>query len=244
MPGVTRDKFIGIHENIILLSAFGSLLNIFGMMLYFFLLEFKDFKKIQNIKNYEMMKYDFLQRQQMFKIFIFISAIICLGGIAMVSLSSSLYSNEKEEIGSDISTLVLQTKTHQNLSDTNQVSIMVSIAACLIGLGLLKGGHDYEKNQSFGWLSSSMYSIGWILMCFGSSTDNHELSSINPNRFAWILPGVASIVSGTFLLPWQYRNEYVSGPSWILILLGFICFNIGNSYVKEASSSSSSSLDE
>lgn len=201
-----------------------------GMASYFMAYEYQDFTRVDN-QGQDRMEVAFNKRRRYSKIVTVLASIVYMAGIVLIALGISLYRNERQEQAQSISGLIQQNRNITAQPKTNEVAILAGVSTAVLAAGMVKSAFDFNKTEQLGWIGSSLYAAGWLGNAFAAAMNNKSISSVNANRLAWTLPGAASIVAGTFLVPWQLHHTYVSGPGWPVAALGYAAFTVGTAYV-------------
>jgi hypothetical protein len=212
------------------MTATGSAAALLGMTTYFMSYEYKDFDRV-DLQDKSKMDSTFHRRKRFAEILQIISALVYIGGIVVLVLGMSLYTEEREAKAFDIPTLFQQIREAATQPSINEAAVLASISSVVLVIGLLQCIREFHKTERFGWIGSTLYAAGWLGNGFAASLNNKSISSIEDSRLVWTLPGIAAIVAGTFMFPWQLRNNYISGPAWPLVSIGYVLFSIGNSLV-------------
>ena len=227
------DKIDSIHRNIAMFTGFGSAAALLGMSSYFMAYEYQDFDRL-DIGRTERME-DILDKRRRFSIVIMLlSAFIYVAGMVCITLGITLYPTEREEIATNSPGQIQQIQNVAAQPSVNEPAILSGLCSALTLAGMGYGFYNFMKREDFGWVSMSIYSVGWIGNSFAASMNNKSINSLVANRLAWTLPGAALIIAGTAMFPWQLHETYISGPSWPLCALGYVFFSIGTSYLTPA----------
>ena len=229
----TSDSISSMHNNIIVYVGVGSLATLFGMSTYLMGYEYRDFDRL-DIEDRTVMETRFQHRKKLSIAIFVLSAIFFFAGLVLITLGVSFHRDEREERAYDIPSLLDQVKENEAQPKVNEPAILSGISSGLIGIGGILAMREFHKTESYGWVGSSIFAAGWLAQAFAAATQNKSLSSLHSERLAWTLPGVAAIVAGSFMLPWQLQQTYISGPAWPLVAIGFAAFSIGTSYVLPA----------
>lgn len=232
----TVDQINEVHENISIMCGTGSAVALVSMAAYFMSYEYRDFNRIDLQKNSRQDTVDliFRRRRKSATAIAIVAMLFYIGGLTLIALSLSLYPSERELQANDISGLIQQNRNQAVQPGVNEAAILAGISLGVVLIGVLQSARDFHKRERFGWVGSTIYAAGWIGTAFAAALNNKSINSLVGNRLAWTLPGAAGIVAGTFLLPWQLENNYVSSPAWPLAALGYVAFTIGTAYVTEA----------
>jgi hypothetical protein len=222
-----------VHTNLGILSSVGSLLSLIGTSSYFMSYEYSDFSRVDP-RDALNKNTNSVSRDKTSIVIAFLSIIAYVAGLILIVLSIGLYRDEKKMIqSSNISEMIKNLKhvnnvNNENSSSVNAPVILSSFASIVTLVGAIVMIKHYKKHRNFNRIGTLLFSSGWLANGFAASMNTKSLSSISSKRLAWTLPGVFAIVAGTFLLPWQISNEYVSGPALPLATIGYILFSIGN----------------
>ncbi len=232
------DTIVGFHLPILRLSGAGSCLALLGMASYGMGYEFKDFERVAHLSSNgplrERIENVYSRHNKAGIVIMAVSAAIFVAGIVLLTLGATLYPLEREEIASNIPGQIAQTRAANAQPKINQPAILAGIGAALIVGGMSYGAFRFNSTENWGWIASSIYSLGWIALAFAGAMNNKAIDSLVLNRVAWNLCGSALVIAGTLLFPWQLENNYISGPSWVLAAIGYACFTIGTSYLTSA----------
>ena len=214
-----------IHRDIVIFMGIGSVSALLGMSSYFMSHEYQDFDRSGKSESI------FQQRKKWALAVMALSAFFYVCGIVLMTLGISLYRDEREEIASSISGIIIQTRQQAQQSSVDEPAILSSIGAALIILGMAQCCRNFAKTEEWGVIGSSIFASGWLINSFAAACNNNSLSSLRGDRLAWSLTGSAAIVAGTFMFPWMLHHNYVSGLSWAIMSLGYIAFDISTSFV-------------
>lgn len=229
----TEDQVECVHERTSILTAVGSVSALLGMSSYFMSYEYKDFDRM-NVSNRENLNASYSSRKRNSVIIMVVAAVFYFAGIILLTLSMSLFPDERELQAFDIPSLLQQIRNETAQPGVNEAAILAGVSASIIALGMIQSAREFHKTEHFGWIGSAIYGAGWLGLAFAGAMNQKSISSLTGSRIAWTLPGAAAIVGGTFLFPWQLRHNYISGPSWPLVAIGYFIFGIGNSLVTDA----------
>jgi len=163
-----------------------------------------------------------------------IACFFYVAGIVLMTLGVSLYHNEKEELSTSISGIIVQQAQLAAQPSVNESSIMASFAAVLIIFGLAKMLWQFKTTENWDWIGTSVYTAGWILFAFPAAMNNNGVNSLATERIAWTIPGIVLIIASTIMFPFFLRKHYISSPTFILMALGFYLLDIGISLVLTA----------
>lgn len=222
-----------VHTNLGILSSVGSLLSLIGTSSYFMSYEYSDFSRVDP-RNVIGMHTNANTRNKTSVIIAFLSIIAYIAGLILIVLSIGLYRDEKKMIqSSNISEMIKnlkQVNNENNNSDTsvNGPVILSTFASVTTLVGAIVMIKHFKMHRNFNRIGTLLFSMGWLANGFAASMNTYSLNSISLKRLSWTLPGVFAIIAGTFLLPWQLSNEYVSGPALPMATIGYILFSIGN----------------
>jgi len=229
------DVIDSFHRDISIFMGSGMIASLIGLSSYLMSYEFQDFDRV-GLESQNRMQENFNQRKKISIAIMSIAAFIYVSGIVLLTLGVSLYREEREEVSSSIPGIIVQIKQKAAQPDINEVAILAGIAGAVIIIGMMKSALNFQSNETWGWIGSSIYTAGWLAMAFAASMNNKSITSLVGERLAWCLPGVSLIVAGTFIIPWQLHYNYITGPGFPLQAIGYVCLWIGTSFLTPAPS--------
>ena len=228
----TSDQIDAAHRNITILTGTGSAAALLGMSSYFMAYEYKDFDRI-GVQGQDNMDREFQKRKKTALIVLVLAGLVYVTGLVCLTLGVSLYRTEREEQGTSIPVLIQQIRNTDAQPKLNEPAILSGISSAIILLGVIESARHFHKTEDFGWIGSTLYAAGWLGQAFAAAMNNKSINSLVDHRLAWTLPGAAAIVGGTYLIPWQLQNNYISGPGWPISALGYVALTIGTAYVTD-----------
>lgn len=166
------------------------------------------------------------------KVLLGISGCLLISSIVLLLLSVILYDQEKQTQAQSIAALAQQVRASKvDQSKVHEAAIIQGVASAIIlcGLGLLLW--NYHTTERFQITSILLYASGWITAAVAMSTNARGLSTIEPTRLAWTLPGAFLITAGTVAIPWEIDQPSLLGPSIATLATGLSALAIGHSYV-------------
>ncbi len=227
------DKIDSFHRDISMMTGIGAASALLAMSSYMMSYEYQDFDRV-HINGQDRMEETFHKRRRTSIIIMAIAAFFYVAGIVLITLGITLYPDEREEVATNIPGQISQLRVQAAQPDINEPAILAGISAALIVGGIGYGAYVFNKTENWGWIGSSIYSVGWIGMAFAGSMNNKSIESLVANRLAWNLPGAAAVIAGTMIFPWQLSENYVSGPAWPIQALGLLAVVVGCSYLQPA----------
>lgn len=215
----TKDKLSAVHNDLAAWSAGGSVGLLLSMSSYFLGEEYS--RKHQ--------------KNTLSQIVEGVSLILFMGSLAVLVIALSFHRDEKEELGESIPDLIAQVRRKNAQPDWNEPALLASLSSLVLLVGAAESlRHKKTENAAaFGWIGPLLYSVGWIGNAYAAATPDQDLSHVRTSRLKWTMPGAAAIVSGSLMLLWQERENYINGPAWPLTTVGLLLFSIGNSMVEK-----------
>jgi hypothetical protein len=205
-----------VHKNLSIISGTGGALALFGISGYFMAFDYPNTG---------------IKRKQTSKVVAGFGILLYLIGIVLLILSVGVYRDQREDVETEISSIIQQVRKQENQPHHNEPFILASLASLIILLGLGQSLRTFHNTEKFGLVGLTVYTVGWVSNAFAASMQNNSISSINNQRLVWTLPGAIAIVLGTACLPWQIRHKYVSGVALPLSAIGYAFYTIGNAIV-------------
>jgi uncharacterized membrane protein HdeD (DUF308 family) len=223
-----------IHNTIGIYCATGCAVSLLSTSLYFFSRQYQDFERVK-INDRSIMDSEKQKRKKLSNYLIVVAIIMFITGLVLIVLSIGLYRDEKEENSTTISGMILQARAAENQPSTNEPIILAAIAAAVILAGTFQCCRNFSKTSSFGVIGMFLFAGGWLAEAFAGSMHTNSISSIQGDRLKWTIPGAFGICLGTFLIPYEYKHEYVAGLSMPIAALGYVCYTVGNNLVMKSS---------
>ena len=219
-----------VHDNIAILSGSGGALALIATSVYFMSSEYNDFDRV-SISHRDKMRKQQIKRRRTSKLMAIAGAVMYIAGLILLVLSIGLFHDEREAPAKDIAAMIHKQRRQDNQPSVNEPAILAGLATVVVLAGAIQSLRNFRKDETFGWLGTTLYAGGWLANGFAASMQNNSISSVSGRRLAWTLPGAAGIVIGTACLPWQIRHQYVSGPGLPVAAIGYVLYTIGNSAV-------------
>ena len=170
-----------------------------------------------------------------YKLFAF---LLYLSGFILLVLSIALFREEKEFQSSQVAIIIKQKQVRDEQPQTDEATILASIAAILILLGSCfivgkSSSNDRAREPSTGftlrgttlseWIGLTLYTAGWIGLGFTASMHNNAATSVQTDRLQWTLSGSFLVVIGSLIFVLSHLDLGL-----VIAIIGFICFTIGN----------------
>lgn len=155
--------------------------------------------------------------------------ILWMGCLTMLGLSLIYYREDKEADVTDLPSLVQQVRRKQVWEEQGRLDeglALFMLAATLILIGVGWCSHDLLHRKSFTWLSSLIYTIGWLLMSTVACLNNPTLLSIDNVKMAICFPSAFCLVAASFWLPFQ------PNWAWPVTVMGGMLFQVGHSLAR------------
>jgi hypothetical protein len=175
----------------------------------------------------------FLYREKPWqKAALIVAGCLLISGLTLMFLSVLLYDDQKEKLPTDIASLaqhIQKQKVNQSKVPETAIVHGISAAVILTGFGLLMW--NYHTTERFQLLSVLLYAVGWFTAAVTMSTDARGLSTIQPKRLLWTLPGALLTVAGTVAIPWELEQPALMGPSIATLAVGLTSMTIGHTLV-------------
>ncbi len=230
----SSDQLNLFHENIAIFTGVGSVVSLLGLSSAFLSREYKEYDRVPVAGTSSRMERSYRKRQKTGRAILVVSTMAYIAGLALVTLGVTLYPLERDELETTVQGLILQNRTKNTQPAVHEPAVLSCISSALILAGVVEGGRHFHRYDEFGWIGSTLYAGGWLGQAFAGAMNDKNITSLRPTRLAWTLPGTFAIVLGTFLVPWQLKYNYSSGPAWPLAAAGYAAFSIGTSYVNKA----------
>jgi hypothetical protein len=151
-----------------------------------------------------------------YKVFAF---LLYLSGFILLVLSIALFREEKEFQSSQVAIIIKQKQVRDEQPQTDEATILASIAAILI----LLGSCFIVGKPSLTWIGVTLYTLGWVGLGFTASMHNNAATSVQTDRLQWTLSGSFLVVIGSLIF---VLSNFDFGL--IIAMIGCICFTIGN----------------
>lgn len=202
---VAKDSLTSVHNNLALLSGFGSVSYLFGSVFFMWALN-------QN-KWYDI-----------------IGLVLFFGGLISLTLSIGMFREERHEDADTITGLVQQSQSAAKDTSFNEVAVLAGISASFIGISAALGFRQFEKHKNFGMYHVIGYTAGWLGMSLAGSMNRNGLDSVSGQRALFTVPGGFLVILGTLLIPWETKNKVSFGLASPLMAVGLGAFSIGVSH--------------
>lgn len=236
----TPDVIDAMHRNITIMTGTGAAVALLGFSSYFMSYEYKDFDRVE-LQGQDRMEKTYSQRKKISLIIRVIAGFFYISGIVLITLGICLWRDEREEQAQAIPSLIQQIRNADAQPSVNEPAILAGLSSAVLLAGAVMGALHFHKHEDYGWIGATLYAAGWLAQSFAAAMNNKSINSLKANRLAWTLPGAAGIVLGSFILPWQLHENYVSGPAHVVHALGLVAFTIGTAYVTDPPQLESSS---
>jgi len=204
----TQDTVDSVHRDVYTLVSAGSIAALLGFSSYFMSFEYSDFDRV-NFADQGHAETTFQRRKKLSLVVLIISAFFYVCGIVLLTVGISLYRNERTEIANSITGIITQAQQQAQQPNVNEPAILASVSAAIIILGMIQSARHFRKTESFGWLGSLIYAVGWLMFAFAGASNDNSLSSIRGDRLAFTLIGSSLVVAGTWIFPWALHPNFL-----------------------------------
>jgi hypothetical protein len=226
----TSDQVDTLHRNIWALTGGGAIGAMLGMSFFLMSYEYKDFDRV-TVKGQDQMETLFHRRRKTSMAIMIAAIIVYIAGMTLICLGVSLYRDERENLASSVTGLITQIRNKAAQPSINEPAILAALSTVCVVMGIGKGAWDFTTTEQWGWIGSSIYTIGWLGLAFAGAMNDMSIDSLSTTRLAWTLTGSSMISAGTFIIPWQLHQNYISGPGWPIMALGYVGFTVGTGLV-------------
>lgn len=228
----TADQLEYIHRNIAWWVGPGAAASILGLSSYFMTIEYKDLRRVDTSNIGTSLRRVFQRRHRWAMIVAVVSLFVYLVGTTLLTLGISFHRNERQTVPQSVAEQLELYRDQQNQPSLNEPALLSGAASLLIVSGLMMALRQFRQNGRLGWPGALVYGGGWLMQAFAAATETNRINSVNMQRFGWTLPGSAAIVLGTYMIPWQLEHNYISGPAWPLISMGYLSLSLGTAFAR------------
>lgn len=225
----TTDTIHSHHDHIRALTYGAAAAHVLSLSAYFMSHEMDSFDRVSLGENSaHSMNRSYKTQQTRAKVVGRVAGGLYIISLVILILSLFLYRDEREQVATNITGIVVQVKTAEGDSDANEAGWLGLISASILLAGASVSAREFAKSETFGVVGSTLMGLGWTGIAFSAGADRKALDSLNGKRLRYTLPGAAAIYMGTLMIPWQMKHHFVAGPAMALLAFGFGIFSEGN----------------